>query len=260
MERSVAYTLRFAAIVAVVASASVAVAAVVLAERQEANRLLDRRRNVLEVVGLSVPGERLAREEVATRFRTHLRPVVIELRTGEVAEDIDPEDFDQRRASRDPARSHPAPSNAAGVSRLPDHVITYHLIQDGQVEGLVLPFEGLGLWSTLYGYLALSGDLTTVRGITFYEHAETAGLGALVSDPDWRASWIGRRVFDDDWSPRLRVVKGFAGTPEESPYEVDGISGATLTGNGVTRALHFWLGDAALGPYLARYREDRGIS
>ncbi|NNM32364.1 MAG: NADH:ubiquinone reductase (Na(+)-transporting) subunit C [Gemmatimonadetes bacterium] len=259
MERSVAYTLRFAATVAVVASASVAVAAVLLAERQEANRLLDRRRHVLEVTGLSAPDEHLAREEVTARFHEHLRPVVIELQTGAVAEDIDPEEFDQRRASQDPARSHPAPPNTAGISRLPDHVIAYHLVREGRVESLVLPFEGLGLWSTLYGYLALSGDLATVRGITFYEHAETAGLGALVSDPGWRALWNGRRVFDDEWRPQLRVIKGSAGPPQESPYQVDGISGATLTGNGVTRALHFWLGDAVLGPYLARYRAERGI-
>ena len=205
MERSVAYTLRFATAVAVVASASVAAASALLAERQEANRLLDRRRHVLEVVGLSVPGERLPREEVTTRFQAHVQPVVIELQTGEVAEDIDPEDFDQRRASRDPARSHPAPPNMVGIARLPDHVLAYHLVVDGQVDGLVLPFEGLGLWSTLYGYLALSGDLSTVRGITFYEHAETAGLGG----PRVRSRVAG--VVDRTPGVRRRMASGTPG-------------------------------------------------
>ena len=260
MECSVAYTLRFAATVAAIASATVAIAAVVLEERQEANRLLDRRRHVLEVVGLTEAGERLTRDEVMSRFETNLQPLLIELSTGAVAQDLSPEGFDQRRASQDPDRSRPAPPNQAGVSRLPDHAIVYHLVRDDEVEAVVIPFEGLGLWSTMYGYLALSGDLSTVRGITFYEHAETAGLGALVSDPEWRALWTGRRVFDDDWRPRLRVIKGPAGPPEQAPYEVDGLSGATLTGNGVTRALHFWLGDDAFGPYLARYRADRGAA
>ena len=82
---------------------------------------------------------------------------------------------------------------------------------------------------------------------------------ATISDPEWRALWVGRRVFDEDWEPRLGVVKGRAGPPEVSPYAVDGLSGATLTGNGVTAALRFWLGSNVLGPYLARYRAERGI-
>jgi Na+-transporting NADH:ubiquinone oxidoreductase subunit C len=259
VERSVSYTLRFAAIVAAVASFVVATVAVSLEARQEANRVLDRRRHVLEVVGLSQPGETLSRAEVARRFEENIRPLVVELRTGEVAEELEAEALDQRRASRDPEQSRPAPPNAAGISRLPRHVIVHQLVRDGTVEALVLPFEGLGLWSTMYGYLALSGDLATVRGITFYEHAETAGLGALVSDPDWRALWEGKRVFDEEGRPRIRVIKGRVGTSTGAAYEVDGLSGATLTGNGVTAALHFWLGEDILGPYLARYRAERGI-
>ena len=216
MERSVAYTLRFAAIVAVVASTVVATTAVVLSSRQEANRLLDQRRQVLEATGLSVPGERLARAEVTRVFEENIRAVVVDLRSGEVAEDIDPATFDQQEASRDPDTSRPAPENDAGVSRVPDHALVYHVVRDGVVDQLVLPFEGVGLWSTMYGFVALSADLSSVRGITFYEHAETAGLGALISEPEWRALWEGRRVFDEDWEPRLRVIKGAAGPPERS--------------------------------------------
>jgi Na+-transporting NADH:ubiquinone oxidoreductase subunit C len=259
VERSVGYTLRFALAVAAVTSAVVATTAVLLEGRQEANRLLDRRRQVLEVVGLSEPGERLGRAEVTRRFADNLRPIVVELETGGVADGIDPESFDQRRASRDPTTSRPAPENAAGVSRLPRHVLVYHLVDAGAVQAVVLPFEGVGLWSTIYGYLALSADLSTILGVTFYEHAETAGLGALISDPQWRAGWEGRSVFDETWQPRLRVIKGRAGTPEEAPYRVDGLAGATLTGNGVTEAVHFWLGDQVLGTYLERYRAQTGI-
>ena len=260
MERSVAYTLRFVAIVGVLASTLVATASVVLNSRQETNRLLDQRREVLYVVGLSTPDERLSRDQVTRQFDDNIRAVVVDLETGEVAADIDPETFDQRRVSRDPARSRPAPDNRAGVSRLPSHILLYNVVRNDQVIALVLPFEGVGLWSTVYGFIALSSDLSTVRGITFYEHAETAGLGALISDADWRALWQGRRMFDADWRPRLRVIKGRTGPPSEAPYEVDGISGATLTGNGVSEALHFWLGEAALGAYLERYRADRGIT
>jgi Na+-transporting NADH:ubiquinone oxidoreductase subunit C len=256
----VSYTLRFAALVGVVASSVVGTAAVLLASRQEENRLLDRRMNVLDVAGLAQPEERLSRAEVARRFEGSVQPVLVHLASGEVVPDADPSAFDQRRAAQDPETSRPAPENAAGVSRLPERVLVFHVVRDGALDALVLPFEGVGLWSTVYGYVALSADLFTVRGVTFYEHAETAGLGALISDDRWRALWVGRRMFDDDWEPALRVVKGRAPPAAEAPFEVDGISGATLTGNGVTQALHFWLGPEVLGPYLVRYRAERGIT
>lgn len=260
MERSAAYTLRFAGLVGVVASAVVASAAVLLASRQEENRLLDRRRQVLDAAGLVEPAEPLSRAELTRLFEESVRPVLVELETGDVVADADPAAFDQRRATQDPETSRPAPENAAGVERLPTRALVYHVGRGDELRALVLPFEGVGLWSTMYGFIALSADLSTVLGVTFYEHAETAGLGALISDPDWQALWEGRRVFGDDWEPRLSVIKGRAPPPEDAPFEVDGLSGATLTGNGVTRALHFWLGPEAFGPYLARYRQERGIS
>ena len=259
MAHSVAYTLRFAAIVGVLASTVVATAAVALSSRQEENRLLDRRLKVLEVVDLVALEDRLERDEITRRFRDSVRPQVVDLASGELAPDIDPTTYDQRRATRDPARSRLAPENAARVSRLPRHVLVYEILRNGELDALVLPFEGVGLWSTVYGFIALSADLSTVRGITFYEHAETAGLGARITEPAWRARWEGRRVFDDEWTPRLSVIKGPARPATEAPFEVDGLSGATLTGNGVTAALHFWLGEHALGPYLASYRAERGI-
>lgn len=259
------YTLRFAAVVAVIASAVVATVAIALESRQDSNRLLDRRLQILEAVGLRAPGERLSREEVMRRFDENVRGLVVDRETGAVVPDAEPTTFDQRRASQDPTTSRRATENRAGVVRVPDRVLVYHLVRrtDGgdaeEVEAIVLPFEGVGLWSTMYGYLALSADLARVVGVTFYEHGETAGLGALITDADWRALWVDRRVFDDDWVPALRVVKGPAGPPAESPFEVDGLAGATLTGNGVTEALRFWLGEDGLGPYLRRYRAERGI-
>ena len=97
-----------------------------------------------------------------------------------------------------------------------------------------------------------------MRGITFYRHAETAGLGARIGELEWRALWVGRRALDEEGTPRIEVVKGRA--DRTSPYEVDGISGATLTGNGVTAALRFWLGEDGFGPYLRRYGDPRGTS
>lgn len=260
MQTEIFKTIGFAAGVCVVCSVFVAGSAVALKDRQEENRLLDLRSKVLVVADLVEPGESLARDEVNRRFEENLTAVVIDLETGEVDPEIDPVAFDQRAATQDPARSERAPPNPAKVSRVPDNALIYQQLDGDEVQRLILPVQGYGLWSTLYGFVALSADLETIEGITFYEHGETAGLGGEVDNPRWQALWPGRKAFDDQWEPRIEVVKGEAGPPEEDPYRVDGLAGATITSRGVTNLLHFWLGDNGFGPYLDRYRAERGIT
>jgi Na+-transporting NADH:ubiquinone oxidoreductase subunit C len=253
-----AYTVAFAAALCFVCALLVSSAAVGLHERQAANALVDQRKKVLAVTGLIGDAERPARERVNALFEASFEPRLVRLSSGEYV-DGDANAFDQRAAAMDPETSAPAPPNAAKVRRLPELARVFLLLEDGEIESLVLPIEGMGLWSTLYGYLALDADARTIRGITFYEHGETAGLGGEVDNPRWKALWPGRRAFDESWQPRIAVIKGAAGDPEEDPYRVDGLSGATLTCNGVSNALAFWLGDAGFGPYLKRYREERGM-
>ena len=161
-------------------------AAVVLADRQERNAALDRQRNVLLAAGLAGDDESLDAEAIAARSAA-ISPVVVTLSTGEMAAGIDPAGFDQRAASMDPARSTAAPDNVAGIMRLPTEVLVYEVRDEaGRLDLVVLPIEGLGLWGTLYGFVALEGDLRTIRGLTFYEHKETPGLGGEVNNPGGR--------------------------------------------------------------------------
>lgn len=248
------YTLRFAAVVCAVCSVAVAGSAVLLRPRQVENRELDRQTRVLEVAGLIDAAQSPDREKVQRLFRDNVRVVAIELATGAEAPEIDPATYDPRRAASDPETSRKAPENEARVARVPHHVLVYSVEQAGRVERRILPMEGLGLWSTLRGYLALSADGTTVRAITFYEHAETPGLGDGIDDPRWQARWDGRKILDEAGEVRLRVIKGRAGEAAADPFRVDGLSGATLTANGVTNMLEFWLGPQGYGPYLARLR------
>jgi Na+-transporting NADH:ubiquinone oxidoreductase subunit C len=259
VEHSPRHTIVFTALLCLVFSLLVSTVSVALRDRQDENRRLDRIKNVLTVAGLMAPGERLTRDELRRRFETSLVPRVVELATGRSVDDIDPMSFEPREAAADPERSRPAPENRAKVRRLPDHGLVFLLEEAGEVEGIILPIEGYGLWSTLYGYVALEADARTIRGITFYEHGETAGLGGEVDNPRWKARWPGRLAFDDRWQPAIRVAKGAVGPPQEQPYAVDGLSGATLTSNGVTHMLHFWLGEHGFGRYLAEYREQREI-
>ena len=121
---------------------------------------------------------------------------------------------------------------------------------------MILPIYGQGLWSTLYGFIAFDKDLKTVAGLTFYEHGETPGLGGEIDNPRWKAGWKGEQAFDDDWKVRIEVLKGSVDrTRPESRYQIDGLSGATLTARGVGRLARYWLGDDGYGPFLEKLRK-----
>jgi Na+-transporting NADH:ubiquinone oxidoreductase subunit C len=258
MQGSVGYNLGFAAAVCFVCAIVVSTSAVSLADRQDRNATLDKQNNVLVAAGLATDEESLGADEVANRFEL-ITQVIIDVRTGDVANGFEPATFDQRAASIDVARSSPAPDNLARIMRIPHRALVYE-VRDGAggLDMVVLPIEGLGLWGTLYGFVALEGDLRTIRGLTFYEHKETPGLGGEVDNPRWKALWTGRMAFDDDLMPVIAVVKGTAGSVSDAPYSVDGLSGATITSRGVTNLLRFWLGSDGFGPYLTRLRGAGG--
>ena len=130
----------------------------------------------------------------------------------------------------------------------------YLVREGGQVEQVILPIEGPGLWATMYGFLAVEANGETARGLQFYEHGETPGLGDAVDKPAWREQWRGKRLYDDNGDPLIEVVKGPA--PDESDYQIDGLAGATLTGRGVSIFVQHWIGDEGYGPYLKALSEE----
>jgi Na+-transporting NADH:ubiquinone oxidoreductase subunit C len=260
MQRNPLYTILFATAVCIVCAIVVSSAAVSLKERQDLNAALEKQRNVLQAAGFIAAGQKVDAAEVEELFK-QIEMHVIDLETGEDVPDIDPRTFDQLKASKDPQQSVVAPSNSAGVKRVPNHALVYEVFDDsGALDMVVLPIEGYGLWSTLYGFIALESDLSTVRGITFYQHGETPGLGGEVDNPNWKKKWVGRQVFDDSGDVELTVIKGQAGPPSEDPYEVDGLSGATITSRGVSNLVHFWLGEDGFGSFLDKLSNERAAA
>jgi Na+-transporting NADH:ubiquinone oxidoreductase subunit C len=257
-QHSNAYIIGFAAAVCLVCSIVVSSAAVALRPRQIENKELDRQKQVLLVAGLLEPGEAADAARVSELFEASIDPRAVDLATGDYDDSVDPASFDQRKATKDPALSRPAVTNNAGIQRVPNNAVVYHKIVDGELEMLILPIEGKGLWSTLYGFIALAPDTTTIEGITFYEHGETPGLGGEVDNPSWKALWPGRMAFDEGGDVAIEVIKGYAGSPADDPYRVDGLSGATITARGVSHLVRFWLSDGGFGPYLDRLRESEG--
>jgi len=247
------YIIGFAASVCFVCAIFVAGSAVALKERQEVNKLLDKQKNVLSVSG-HMPDD-TSGDSVRATYAQYIRPKVVDLQTGQYVEGVEPSTFDQREARDTPELSRAAPAgNAAKVLRLPNHGLMYQVTSGDTVESIILPIEGKGLWSTLYGFLALAPDGSTIKGLTFYEHAETPGLGGEVDNPRWKSLWVGRKAFNDQGKVAIKVIKGSAGPVESDPHHVDGLSGATLTARGVSASLEFWLGENGWGPYLNRIR------
>ncbi len=249
---SVSKTFVVAIVLAAACSLLVSGAAIGLRSMQEANKVRDRKKNILIVAGLYD-----AKAAVEKSFQ-QIEPRVVDLATGEYAaeDQFDPETFDQRAAAKDPNLSVTIPSekDLAGIGRREKYSLVYLVKKDDKLDQVILPVDGKGLWSTLYGFLALDGDLNTVKGITFYEHAETPGLGGEVDNPTWKAKWAGKKVYDDKGGVQLVVVKGIA--DESSPHQVDGLSGATLTANGVTNLVQYWLGDDGFKKLLERLKSQ----
>ena len=238
--------------VSLVCSIVVATAAVALRPLQQKNRLENQQRVILEVAGLY-----RADESIATQFaRVDAR--LVDLETGRYVEDRSALDFDAKLAARDPQTSVaiPASEDIARLGRRATLAPVY-LGRDGdRLTRVVLPVSGAGLWSRLYGYIALESDANTVFALRFYEHAETPGLGDQIDKPAWLAQWPGKQIYDEQGEPAITVVKGQASdTMPAAALQVDGLSGATLTGDGVNGLLHYWLGDDGFGPYLERIRD-----
>jgi len=257
---SIRNTAQVAIGVCLVCSFLVSSAAVGLRARQEENKRLDRVWNILKAAGLLKPGI-----DIRKVYDERVTPVLIELATGRqvdpsTLEGITLENWDVRTMAADPrySRALPREEDIAGLVRVPKYMVVYLVKEQGRLQRLVLPIYGKGLWSTLYGFLALEPDLRTVRGITFYEHGETPGLGGEIENPRWQKIWEGKKAFDKQGRLILRVVKGRVDPRRpDASHLIDGLSGATLTTRGVDNLVRYWLGEHGYGPLLHRLREER---
>lgn len=251
-------TLFIAVLLCLVCSILVSTAAVYLRPIQTENKKDDIKKNILAVTGLNAQAGTV--DELFSRFEVKL----IDLSTGKYSDtDIDPVSYDQKAASADPQTSKNIPDDQdiASIGRQANLAPVYILKEGDKVKQIVLPVHGYGLWSTLYGFISIEGDYNTIKGLRFYQHAETPGLGGEVDNPKWRAQWEGKKVFDENGDVEIRVIRGHVGPDTvNAEYKVDGLSGATLTSNGVTNLLQFWLGEDGFEPYLKNMQSEMGNS
>ena len=233
--------------VCLIASMVVSATAVSLRATQAANKLKDKQVNILQVAGLHAPGI-----DVTEAFAS-FEPRVLELATGRFTDEFDAATFDDRAAADDPATSIALTEDPASIGRQ-SRFVTVYLLRDenGGLDKVILPLHGYGLWSTLYGFIALEENGNDIFGLQFYEHAETPGLGAEVDNPRWKALWRGKRLADESGALRITVAK--TAPPAGEDYFIDGLAGATLTTVGVDNLVRFWMGESGYRPFLANLK------
>jgi Na+-transporting NADH:ubiquinone oxidoreductase subunit C len=245
-------------LVALVSSTLVSAAVVMLRPIQLNNQLLDRSRNIMQLTGLLEPGTVVPDEEMLSLFKS-LDARIVNIDQAAFESGVDPYVFDKRRAAANPELSVAIPPqfDRAALGRRSALAPVFLVWTEGRFERIVLPMRGNGMWSTLYGYIALGADLNTITGAVFYEQNETPGLGDQITRPDWLAQWRGRRIYDDQGSIRFAVAAG--GVDPESTaaaFEVDALTGATVTADAVTELVHYWLGPHGFQPFLDALREQ----
>jgi Na+-transporting NADH:ubiquinone oxidoreductase subunit C len=218
-------------------------------DQQKINMAQERQLNILAAAGIPVFDG-----DIDAAF-AQVTPRLVNLRTGRFSTDFDVNTYDARKAIKDDtlSRALTTAEDVASIRRLAHYATIYLVMGEQGIDRLILPVHGYGLWSTLYGFIALEGDINTVAGLGFYEHAETPGLGGEVDNPRWQALWPGKQVYaPGHMQPLLSLVKGSATV--DDVHKVDGLAGATLTSNGVTNLIHFWLGEVGFAPFLTNLK------
>jgi Na+-transporting NADH:ubiquinone oxidoreductase subunit C len=247
LEKTVAVALSLCFVCAILVS----IAAVALRPLQIENKALDMKKNILDVAGLLQEDT-----NINAAFAQQIEAKLVDLATGEYV-DGDVEVYDQRKAVKDPAQSVALTKDQDIASiKARAKIAKVYLVKDGKtIKSIILPVHGYGLWSTMYGFLALDADGQTVQSINFYDQGETPGLGAEVVNPSWRALWKGKKVYDESGTVALGLIKGLVDTSKPgSEFQVDGLAGATLTSVGVTNLVKFWMSQEGFAAYLDKVR------
>ena len=224
-----------------VCSMVVSFAAVNLKSIQEVNKAIDKQKNILQVAGVYHEGI-----DVNKTFSS-FQPLVVDLNSGKFTDKFDPSIFDDKKAAQDPLLSISLENDPASIGRRTNYATIYLLKKDdGSLDKVILPIHGYGLWSTLYGFIALEDNLNDIFGLQFYQHAETPGLGAEVDNPKWKSQWKGKKLNNENGELMIQVAK----TQKYKDHHIDALAGATLTSNGVDNLVKFWMGKDGFQKFL----------
>ncbi len=254
---SITKTLTVAVLLCIVCSVLVSTAAVKLKPLQEKNKALFTKKNILQAAGLMEEGQDVDVEQLFEKIQVK----IVDLASGDFDDSINVAKYNQKAAAKDPAKSIQisGKQDLAKIGRRAKKAPVFLIQEDGELKTIILPIHGKGLWGTMYAFLALEGDANTVKGYTFYDHAETPGLGGEVDNSLWKQQWVGKKIFDKDWNLSMKILKGKVNLQKpEAIHQADGLSGATLTTVGVNNLMQYWLSENGFGKFLVRIRNQGG--
>ena len=244
MNESITKTIGVAFCVCLICSLVVSFSAVSLRDLQNENKLNDKRIKILQAADIYNPDE-----EIKDQF-LKLETKFVNFETGKLMDtymDFSLEEYDPILATRDSNLSTKVPtSEDIAVIKNRENIGKIFILRndDYSINKLILPIRGYGLWGTLYGYISIENDFNTIAGIEFYDHKETPGLGAEVDNPKWKNLWPGKEIYQNG-EVSLSVIKGKVdNNDKDAQYEIDGLSGATITSRGVTNMIAYWFGES----------------
>jgi Na+-transporting NADH:ubiquinone oxidoreductase subunit C len=245
-------------LVALVCSSLVSSAVVILRPIQLNNQLLDRSRNIMQLTGLLAAGSELPDDEMLSLFKS-LDARVVDIDSAAFDPDVDPYTFDKRKAANNPEFNVAIPPefDKTGLGRRSRLAPAFLVWQADEFERIILPIRGNGMWSALHGYIALEPDMNTIADAVFYEQNETPGLGDQIARPDWLAQWQGKQIYDEQGRVRFAVSGGRVDDASPSAaFEVDALTGATVTADAVTGLVHYWFGPHGYQLFLEHLRKE----
>ena len=234
-----------------VCSAIISLIAIQLRSLQIENAVLDQQKKIVSSAGLK---EVYASVENAM---SNIKSIIINLDEGEIV-DLNPQTYELAKELREDGKYKflSAEEDIASIKKREKFSKIYIEYKDDKINTIILPVRGYGLWGILYGYLALENDFNTVAGLEFYEHKETPGLGAEIDNPKWKSLWKGKKIYKDNGEVSLKVIKGSVlNNSINYNYEVDGLSGATLTCNGVSNLIAYWMGNDGYLNFIQKLKE-----
>jgi len=221
VRQSNSYIVIYAAVLTIVCGGLLALAAEGLKEKQHYNIDMEQKKNILSTVITLDEGA-----DVNAVYSKKVKAFVVDFE-GNVKDGMEPKDVNLA------VEYKKAPADRL----LP--VYEFKSESDpNKTEYVVLPVFGYGLWNNIWGFVALKADLNTIQGVKFQHAGETPGLGARIeSDQEVQDRYRGKTIYDNGKLVSVIMMKGEGQDYSDDPHQVDGMSGATLTGKGVNNML-----------------------
>jgi Na+-transporting NADH:ubiquinone oxidoreductase subunit C len=233
VQQSNTYIIVYSAVLTIILGLLLSGSAQVLGPWQQKAIELDKKKQIL---GAVISAEQIAAmtpEDVDAFYSSRISSTVVDITGKEItSKGVSAEKVEIAKDYKKPAEERAYP------------VFIYHAEGNPEaVESYIFPMYGAGLWDAIWGYLALDTDMNTIGGITLAHAAETPGLGARITEAKVQKRYVGKKIFDESGALiTVMMQKGEGKDYASDAHKVDGMSGATITGDGVNKMLKAYMG------------------